>query len=186
MKDRTDIIDHALEQLRNDPLPDMRFASLRHELHIMKHHIRTVARRRVAAMAALAATTTLGAGAVAATETGQTAAEALECFVVRLTVTCGTSLLRSHSPGDTEEPAPAGKASPGFSTFVTASTMRLTSSLQPAPDPDVNGDGVVDGGDIALALAEYGRTDGGRADANRDGVVDADDVRLIADAFTER
>ncbi len=55
----------------------------------------------------------------------------------------------------------------------------------PPPRVDVNGDGVVDFADLALAAAQYGQTENITADVNGDGVVDILDILLIADAIDQ-
>ena len=78
--------------------------------------------------------------------------------------------------------------SPDSQTLITGSrdkTLRFWDT--PTADPDVNGDGMVDGADLAAVVDHYGTAvaDGAdpRADVNSDGVVDIDDVLLIADAL---
>lgn len=59
-------------------------------------------------------------------------------------------------------------------------------TLSPAvPNPaDVNGDGVVDGTDLALVLSAWGSTAPGAADLNGDGVVDGTDLALLLSSWS--
>ena len=54
---------------------------------------------------------------------------------------------------------------------------------QPAPNPDLNGDGVVNGDDLGLLLAAWGAT-GGPADLNDDGSVNGDDLGILLGDWT--
>ena len=51
------------------------------------------------------------------------------------------------------------------------------------PNPDLNGDGVVDGEDLALLLAAWGDLDS-FADLNGDGIVDGGDLGALLGAWT--
>ncbi len=46
-------------------------------------------------------------------------------------------------------------------------------------DPDLNGDGVVDGTDLGLLLGQWGPCSRCPADLNDDGVVDASDLGIL-------
>jgi len=68
--------------------------------------------------------------------------------------------------------------------FITLSGLLITTNNVYAGDPDVNDDGIVDGGDIATAgqcmhrnLAENAQCN--TADTNEDGIIDNKDIRFI-------
>ena len=51
--------------------------------------------------------------------------------------------------------------------------------IQPLPNPaDINGDGIVDGADLARVLGAWG-TDAPGGDVNGDGIVDGADLALV-------
>ena len=78
--------------------------------------------------------------------------------------------------------------SPDSQTLISGSRDRTLRFWEtPSVDPDVNGDGAVDGADLIALGESYGMTvaDGADpdADVNGDGVVDITDVLLVVDAL---
>jgi hypothetical protein len=59
----------------------------------------------------------------------------------------------------------------------SAQNMMFTGLTGAAPSPDLNGDGVVDGADLATLLAQWGTN--GSADLNGDGIVNGADLAAL-------
>lgn len=69
------------------------------------------------------------------------------------------------------------------STISEGVTRINVGRTTPAPSPDLNGDGVVDGADLGLLLAAWG-TSSPAADLNQDGVIDGADLGALLAAWS--
>ena len=69
--------------------------------------------------------------------------------------------------------------------FVEIASIETRACEAPAPDADLDGDGKVDGSDLAELLVSWGACTGCAADFNHDGTVDGRDFALILAAWTE-
>ena len=67
---------------------------------------------------------------------------------------------------------------------VSMAQASLTMAVQQGHTGDLNGDGTVDGADLALVLVAWGVCDGCPADFNGDGLVDGGDLAMILVSWT--
>lgn len=72
------------------------------------------------------------------------------------------------------------QASPAHDSNI-ALYQGCAASEPPAPNPDINGDGAVNGTDLLILLNQFGGA--GAADLNNDGVVDGTDLLILLNAF---
>lgn len=73
----------------------------------------------------------------------------------------------------------------GFYGFSQDNVILSNVCVTPTPGDcpaDINGDGVVDGGDLGIVLAGFGGA-GGTADVNQDGIVDGSDLGIVLAAW---